>query len=223
MNEGKARKYIQNRKHWCWATACKIVGERYKRLHTNYQFDIVSSNPQRCGQVTFFEYENGVETDDLEGINWRLQGSNGVRVDAWQRAIVMNANTQKYIGYDGDVTGDDEAKVRGIKYYLTGDIYSNMIDVETIGFYDDETSLLDIYRDRMFDSFRKKEYMIGNAVLQGNMQYHSFVILCIEGEKVMLYDTTTGNILYYGIREVFYDGFRTCSGIGIIKWIQRIV
>ena len=56
---------------------------------------------------------NGVLTDNIDGINWNLQQADGVRVDAWQRAIVMNANTGRYIGYDGDIGGDDEAKARG--------------------------------------------------------------------------------------------------------------
>lgn len=215
-------KYIQNRKHWCWAVACKMVGEQYKKIHPEYTFNLLREGTENGGYVTAFEYENGVVTNNLDGINWNLQRGNVVRVDAWQRAIVMNANTAKYIGYDGDVGGDDEAKVRGIKFYLTGDIQSAGVKVETVGFYDDSNSVLDSHRIRIMSSLQRGEYIIGNAVLYEKNEYHSFVILCIEGEKVMLYDPANGEILYHSIGEVFYDGFKSRSGVGIIKWIQRI-
>lgn len=28
-------KYIQNRPNWCWAVACKMVGEQYKQTQWN--------------------------------------------------------------------------------------------------------------------------------------------------------------------------------------------
>lgn len=219
MNE---LKYIQNRQHWCWAVACKIVGEQYKKLHNEYDFHIMSEEYQGCGSVNAYECENGVITNNLEGINWKLQRGDSIKVDAWQRAIVMNANTARYIGFEGDVDGDDEAKIRGIKYYLTGDIYSNKVKIETIGFYDDVTSLFDNYRSRIKASSQRQEYAIGNAVLQERDKYHSFVVLYIEGERVMLYDPANGEILYHSVQEVFYNGFRSQSGVGIIKWMQII-
>lgn len=215
-------KYVQNRKHWCWAVACKMVGEQYKKIHPNYDFSIITKKPKECGQVTTFEFENGVVTNNLDGINWELQRGNEIKVDAWQRAIVMNANTTKYQGYDGDVDGDDEAKIRGIKYYLTGDIYSNKVKIETIGYYDDEVSVFDTYKSIIMASFQREEYVIGNAVLHGGREYHSFVIMCIQGKKVMMYDPANGEILYHNVREIFYDGFKNHLGTGIIRWIQRI-
>lgn len=216
-------KYIQNRKHWCWAVACRMVGEQYKRLHTGYDFTIIGDSADRYGNVTAYEYENGVMTDDICGINWKLQWTYKIRVDAWQRAIVMNANTAKYPGYDGDVGGDDEAKARGIRYCLTGDIHSDRVKVETLGFYDDTTSLWERYQDRLMDSVSRQEYIIGNAVLYETKECHSFVILCIEGEKVMLYNTADGDILYGSAKEVFAGGFKSSLGTGTIKWVQRIV
>ncbi|MDE6388735.1 MAG: hypothetical protein K2L82_13135 [Lachnospiraceae bacterium] len=216
-------KYIQNRRHWCWAVACKMVGEQYKRLHTGYDFNIIGNSSDRYGNVTAYEYENGVVTDNLDEINWKLQWTYEIRVDAWQRAIVMNANTAKYPGYDGDVGGDDEAKVRGIKYYLTGDIYSDRIKVETLGLYDEPVSLLDRYRKQLMDSVSRHEYIIGNAMLHEKKECHSFVILYIEGEKVMLYNTSDGEILYCRAKEAFDCGFKSGLGTGTIKWVQRIV
>ncbi len=216
-------KYIQNRKHWCWAVACKMVGEQYKRLHPEFDFTIVRVRPEGYGYVTASEYKNGVVTDNIDGINWKLQWTYKVRVDAWQRAIVMNANTGRYIGYDGDIGGDDEAKTRGIKYYLTGDIHSDRVEVETLGFYDDTVSLWERYRNQLIESASRQEYIIGNAVLHDKNECHSFVILCMEGEKVMLYNTADGEILYCSAKETFSCGFKSRLGIGIIKWVQRIV
>lgn len=215
--------YIQNRQHWCWAVACRMVGEQYKKRHTKYSFTIVRKHPGECGCVTASEYENGVLTDNIDGINWNLQQADGVRVDAWQRAIVMNANTGRYIGYDGDIGGDDEAKSRGIRYYLTGDIHCGRVKIETLGFYDDTASLWERYRGHLMDSVSRQEYIIGNAVLHDKNECHSFVILHIEGEKVMLYDTADGEILYCSAGEAFGSGFKSRLGTGAIKWVQRIV
>lgn len=215
--------YIQNREHWCWAVACKMVGEQYKKLHNKYGFELINENSPKCGQVSAFEYNNGVETNNLKGINWKIQNGFEVRVDAWQRAIVMNANTAMYQGYDGDVSGDDEAKIRGIKYYLTGDIHSNQIKVESIGSYYDNLSLMNEYGRRIRESSQRNEYIIGNVVMQGKKGCHSFVILCLEGDKVMLYDPLNGEILYCSIGDAFSKGFQCSLGIGIIKWIQRII
>lgn len=216
-------KYIQNRKHWCWAVACKMVGEQYKKLHIGYDFTIIGDSSDGYGNVTAYEYEHGVVTENPNGINFALQMTNELRIDAWQRAIVMNANTGKNIGYDGDIAGDDEAKVRGIKYYLTGDIYSNRVKVETLGFYDDAVPLLDRYKSQIVDSVSRQECIIGNVVLRNMNECHSFVILCISGDKVMLYNTADGDVVYCSIEEAFNSGFRSKLGIGVIKWIQRIV
>lgn len=216
-------KYIQNRRHWCWAVACKMVGEQYKKQHPEYGFSIIGNNSARYGYVTETEYENGVVTDNIDGINWKLQWTNETRVDAWQRAIVMNANTGRYIGYEGDVGGDDEAKTRGIKYYLTGDIYSDRVKVETLGCYDDTLSLWEGYQNQLMNSVSRQEYIIGNAILHEKKECHSFVILYIEGEKVMLYNTADGEIIYCSVRETFRCGFKSRVGTGIIKWVQRII
>ena len=216
-------RYIQNRRHWCWAVACRMAGEQYKKQHAGYGFSIIGDRSAGHGYVTEYEYENGVVTDDPEGINWSLQRPGKIRVDAWQRAIVMNANTGKYTGYDGDVDGDDEAKIRGIRYYLTGNIYSDSMDIETLGSCDAAVSLWDKYRDRLLESAGRQEYLIGNAVMHGGRAYHTFVILCITGEKVMLYDTADGGVSYCTADETFRRGFESGSGRGIVKWVQRIL
>ena len=176
-----------------------------------------------CGQVTHAQYESGVETNDMEGINWEIQSGDKVRIDAWQRAIVMNANTSKYQGYSGDVAGDDEAKARGIKYYLTGDIHSSRPEVECIGSFYDDCSFMDKYQSKAMESVQHNAYIIGNFVSEGKKECHSLVIMCMEGEWVMLYDPFDGAILYCSVEEVFYSGFQCSQGKGIIKWIQRII
>ena len=37
-------KYIQNRTNWCWVTACKVVGEQYKKNFTEMAFTL--ENPE---------------------------------------------------------------------------------------------------------------------------------------------------------------------------------
>lgn len=219
----RGREYIQNRKHWCWAAACRIVGEQYRRRHTGYGFEIINECPEKPGQVTRQEYEKGVVTNDLEGINWSLQVGFPVRVDAWQRAIVMNANTAMGTGYEGDIPGDDAAKVRGIKYFLTGDPDTDRLEVETLGESSSEIPLTVKYADRMRESFRREECIIGNAVFPEKNEFHSFVILCMEQDWVMLYDPADGRIMYRREAEVYRDGFGCSMGTGVIKWIQRIV
>jgi hypothetical protein len=221
--QSKDRKYIQNRKHWCWAAACRIVGEQYRRHHAGFEFEIINETPTKPGQVTEREYEKGVATGDLEGINWNLQDGFPVRVDAWQRAIVMNANTAMGAGYEGDIAGDDEAKARGIKYFLTGNPDTDRLEVETLGWIGSEIPLPVKYEDRMMESFRRKEYIIGNAVFLGKNEFHSFVILCMEQDWVMLYDPADGRIMYHKAAKVYREGFGCSMGTGVIKWIQRIV
>lgn len=215
--------YVQNREHWCWAVACKMVGEQYKRMHKEYDFKLVNETSPACGQVTSAQYDSGVVTKDMIGINWKIQRGGEVRVDAWQRAIVMNANTSMYQGYEGDVSGDDEAKSRGIKYYLTGNIHSSRIEVECIGSYYDNQSFMEEHESRIMKSMQRNEYIIGNAVWKEKKECHSLVITCIEENQVMLYDPLDGSILYCGIKEAFYSGFQSSMGVGVIKWIQRII
>ena len=49
-------------------------------------------------------------------------------VDSWQRAIVMKANTE-CPGFDGNYSGDDVAKERGLKYVVTGQCDSHLIQI----------------------------------------------------------------------------------------------
>ena len=88
--------YIQNRTNWCWAVACRMVGEQFKRNPP--EFDILIP---LCGEGNGEtgrgeEKEKGVRTDDRRGLRMDIVEWDGefFRVDSWQRAIVMNANTE---------------------------------------------------------------------------------------------------------------------------------
>lgn len=91
----KGLEYIQNRQHWCWAVACRMVGEQYKERHTKFDFGIIRAQPEEYGCVTASEYENGVVTDNTDGINWALQQAGMIRVDAWQSVQGAAGNTMR--------------------------------------------------------------------------------------------------------------------------------
>ena len=77
--------------------------------------------------------------------NFSLSQSQRTCLDEiWQMAIVMNANTVAP-GHVGNYPGDDEAKVRGLKYVVTGDCDSSAINVASLGTYDMPESLLELY------------------------------------------------------------------------------
>ena len=77
--------------------------------------------------------------------NFSLSQSQRTCLDEiWQTTIVMNANTVAS-GPIGNYPGDDEAKVRGLKYVVTGDCDSSAINVASFGTYDMPESLLELY------------------------------------------------------------------------------
>lgn len=144
-------------------------------------------------------------------------------VDSWQRAIVMNANTE-CPGFDGNHSGDDVAKERGLKYVVTGKCESNLIQIVNLGFFDSEESLLACHQERICTVFQKGDYMIGNAVLYPRGICHSFVLLnWMLDNKVLTYDPWDGSYDLYPAGDVFDSGISTALGSGTIKWIQYIM
>ena len=141
--------------------------------------------------------------------------------DLWQVDIVMNANTIMP-GVIGNFPGDDEAKIRGIKYVVTGDCNSDEIEVKNLGTYDMKESLLSLYKDEISAVFKSKNYIIGNAVLKPQDICHSFVLMDMWGNKIQIYDPWNGSAAIYDIHDVFENGFMSEKGVGIIKWIQFI-
>lgn len=152
--------YIQNRNSWCWAVACRIIGEQYKKLHPQWKFSILKEKKEdnKIGMVSLEEYEKGVLTEEWKGLRIEAAGKrNGCfTVDSWQRAIVANANTAIGIGYEGDIGGDDEAKMRGIKYVIAGDIFCETIKIENLGYYQERENIFDKYREKIMETLKKK-------------------------------------------------------------------
>lgn len=128
---GNTAQCIQNRTNWCWAAACKVVGEQYKRQHTEFAFHIIGENG--IGLVSQQEYETGVLTQNLDGLRKEfVTGERGLYfIDAWQRAIVMNANRVQQ-GTDGNFSGDDAAKLCGLRYAVTGKCQSSLVHTVSI-------------------------------------------------------------------------------------------
>lgn len=204
--------YIQNRTNWCWAVACRMVGEQFKRNHPEFDFHI--------GR----EGNRGIRTNDLEGLRMDIVKRDGdfFCVDPWQRAIVMNANTE-CPGFDGNCSGDDAAKERGLKYVVTGNCDSNLIQTVSLGFFDSQESLLVHYQKQIYSVFQKDDYMIGNAVLYPRGICHSYVLLnWTVDDKILIYDPWNGTFDFYPAEDVFGCGISTALGNGIIKWVQYI-
>lgn len=153
-----------------------------------------------------------------------MSNFNGLKelvVDTSQEAIVRNANTVKP-GFLGDFPGDDAAKIRGLKYVVTGDCESDLINIINVGSYDMRESLLDFCREELVDVFQSNNYMIGNAVLYPGGICHSFVLTGMDDYGVRIYDPWEGSIMEYCEDEVFKSGFQCTLGRGVIKWVQYI-
>ena len=139
--QNHSAQYVQNRTNWCWAVACRMVGEQFKRNHPGFDFHIDRNGNKRT--VMEDEYKRKVRTDVREGLRMDVVKWDGefFYVDSWQRAIVMNANTE-YPGFDGNHSGDDAAKERGLKYVVTGQCDISLIQIACVGFFDSGENLL---------------------------------------------------------------------------------
>lgn len=221
--QNHSAQYVQNRTNWCWAVACKMVGEQFKRNHHGFDFHIDRNGNKRT--VMEDEYKKEVRTAVREGLRTDVVKWDGefFYVDSWQRAIVMNANTE-CPGFDGNHSGDDVAKERGLKYVVTGKCESNLIQIVNLGFFDSEESLLAYHQERICTVFQKGDYRIGNAVLYPRGICHSFVLLnWTLDNKVLIYDPWDGSYDLYPAGNVFDSGISTALGSGTIKWIQYIM
>lgn len=204
--------YIQNRTNWCWTAACKAVGERYKQNHTGFTFHPMPG----IKEVPACSLE-GLRTDVVKKVNGLYL------VDAWQHAVAAHAD-DLHGGREGNFPGDDEMKIRGLRYVVTGDCESPLVQAVTLGNYDSADSLLDSHGMEIERVFKKKEYLIGNAILYPRGLCHSFVLLeWKEDGSIVLFDPWDGSTGRYGAEEVFYTGFLSAGGSGIVKWIQYIV
>ncbi len=135
---------------------------------------------------------------------------------------MANANTGVGIGYEGDIAGDDEAKERGIKYVITGDIFCKEIEIENLGYYQEEESIFHQYKEEIMKVLKRKEYILVNVVLEEKQIYHTMVLLEIKRKEAYLYDPWNGMIIEEKIEDIFEKGFYIELGKGIVKWIQFV-
>lgn len=77
-----------------------------------------------------------------------------------QDEIVKNANTTMP-GIVDNFLGDDEAKIRGLKYVVTGNCNSDLIEVINVGTYDMPESLFELYGVEIEKIFDSGNYIIG--------------------------------------------------------------
>jgi len=175
-----------------------MVGQQYKRINTGYTFV-----PHEVNDIL-----SEKETD-------------ACAEKMWQCAIVKNANTVMP-GITGNFSGDDDAKIQGIKYVVTGNCNSEEINVVNLGTYDMPDSLWNLYGEAIKAVLNSKNYIIGNAVLYPEGICHSFVLMDMTENMIQIYDPWDGNTGMYDIHEVFETGFVSAKGTGIIKWMQFI-
>ena len=217
--------YIQNCTNWCWAVACRMVGEQFTRNNPYFNFQFFHSEAAYMRKERELKQIDNTEWHSLEGIRMDMvQRENGLfLLNEVQRSIVKNANTI-CPDCDGNWPGDDEAKERGIKYVVTGKCDSDLIQTVSLGFYDSEESLLDYYAEQIRNIFRHNGYIIGNAILYPKVICHSFVLLdWTEEDKILVYDSWDGTFAFLLVEDVFCKGISSSLGNGIIKWIQYIV
>lgn len=222
--QNRSQQYIQNRANWCWAVACRMVGEQFKRNNSDFNFYILTGRKDNTGIATGAEYKKGVKTNNHDGIRRDVVKWNhgAFWVDFWQQAIVLNANTE-CPGDDGNWPGDDEAKERGIKFVVTGQCESTLIQTATIGEFDSVESLPCRYLEQIRSVFQRNGYMIGNSILYPKRICHSFVLMdWTADDKILLYDPWNGAFGFYPSEDVFYRGISSPLGTGIIKWAQYI-
>lgn len=217
--------YIQNRTNWCWAVACRMVGEQFIRNHTEFD-SFTSLCGERNGEMALWdEQEKGARTDDRKGLRMDVVRWDGefFCIDPCQRAIVMNANTE-CPGFDSNYSGDDAAKERGLKYVVTGQCDSSLIQTVSLGFFDSRESLLVHNQERIHAVLQRGDYIIGNAILYPRGICHSFVLLnWTVDNKVLIYDPWNGCYALHPAEDVFDSGISTALGSGIIKWVQYIM
>lgn len=219
------RQFIQNRTNWCWAVACRLVGERYKGNNCDYLDLHMVDTDEGMRTLKQLDLTENALTYNLDGLRLHvINQKNGLYfIDAWQRAIVMNANME-CPGDDGNWPGDDEAKERGIKYVVTGRCESNLIQTATIGEFDSVESLPCRYLEQIRSVFQGNGYMIGNSILYPKRICHSFVLMdWTSDDKILLYDPWNGMFGFYPSEDVFCGGISSPLGTGIIKWAQYIM
>lgn len=225
FNNWCENEYIQNRNNWCWAVACRMVGEQFIRNNPVYNFTFFYDKETVAEGIVRLDDSNSLRLAELEGIRTDIVRQNdGVfLLDPWQRLIVMNANSE-YPGLDGNWPGDDEAKERGIKYVITGQCDSHLVNVVSIGNFDSDKSILHNYYRQIRSVFAQNNYLIGNAVLYPDGVCHSFVLLDWTAEdKILLYDPWDGHFGFHAAADVFYNGISVPLGTGIIKWAQYVL
>lgn len=218
--------YIQNRSHWCWAATAKMVGQHYKILKPIYHFTIEKSSGltfelRRQGFVSPQEMQAGVLTLDGDGLNFPCVREGQYYVDAWQRAIVMNANTTCR-GKDGNLEGDDESKCNALKYVISGNIHGLGLHVANLGHVNEDICLLDQYRREIEEAFDSDKWMIGNYISDLTQSPHSVTLMAHEDGKIRLFDPWDGFSDVYTKDQIFRTGFLTSLGKGLVKWIQFV-
>lgn len=219
--------YVQNRINWCWAATAKIVGMHYKEICPSFNFSIVADDNFRIREGAYVspeEYHGGVITDNPDGLRTKwLPRQDGIyRVDAWQRAIVIEAS-KKSAHMDLNVTGDETDKIRALKYVVTGNCECTQIQVISIGYFNDALPLIDMYRSTIHSILIEQNWAIGNYIIMGRGIAHSVVLIPQDNLFIRIYDPWDGFTEIYTVDQIFRTGFLTSLGAGIVKWIQYIV
>lgn len=212
MNNKAPQPFVQNHTNWCWATVAKIVGLHYiqkKGLPAAYQWE--------C------DFPYGVTADGMAGLIPHTLGRclDAVTVDAWQYKIVENAKNHEKNPF-GNLPEYDVAKVRALRYVVTGDANNNTFPIQEFGFYKD---ILPLYKQECFEEIERNLDIgfasIGNYI-NIDRTAHSVVIFPKANKAVTLYNPQDGTSYTCSYRQAFETGFLTTKGQAVIQWVQYI-
>ncbi|MFR4350201.1 MAG: hypothetical protein ACLT3H_00865 [Roseburia sp.] len=212
MRVKKPEPWVQNHENWCWAAAAKIVG-----LHFCKRKGI------RPPVLWEEQYPNGIVREDLTGVLPLYSGCVGgmVTVDAWQYKIVERAR-DAINNMHGNLPEYDDAKVRALRYVVTGNVNDTSIQIAEHGFYNDEMPL---WSQECFPDIERALdggfALLGNFVGMSGMA-HSVVLLPLGNTRIGVFDPCDGSYELYSRRQVFGTGFLAQGGTALIQWIQYI-
>ena len=199
--------YIQNHVNWCWATAAKIAGLYY--CSTERRPPLWQEGPA-CLR------------SDPTRLRADYVGHDGEQftVDMWQQAIVQHAS-DPVKNPDGNLPETDAAKIRALRYVVTGDIHSSAIEVVSIGQSQSETDLLTAAGAEIREASAHGRCIIGNFIKISGLS-HSVVLIPKSDKLFLLYDPWDGYSDLVTDRQVFQTGFLTSQGPGRVAWLQYI-
>jgi hypothetical protein len=200
---------IQNHNSWCWAVCARLLGEHYAERRLTTVLELTSLE---------YSYPFGMPIDDLNGFREEYLGcaDGNLTADLWQWTIVHASGA----GQTGTAT--DDVKERAVKFVITGNPESTLVDVNTYGKLTSGVSVYPFFRDTLCSCKDDDLCFIGNCFLLESAAFHS---VFVKGNMNVLhvYDPWNGDTLAVSAERLFERGISLPLGTGAVKWIQYIL